>query len=219
MIKLLVVEDHALVRDGLLQTLVGAHNDWVIAGAANAEDAMTLLEADPDIDILLLDLMLPGMSGSAFLGIVRKRFPTVSVIILSALDDNDTVKRMLAQGAFDFVTKTSTSEVLVEAIEAVLAGEVSVPVKYQEAMAKPSTLSKSSRNVPKKQITPAQYRVMELVAEGKTNKEIAELLELSPGTVKLHVSAIFRAYGVTSRTQALNAFTALKAPTGGQRRS
>jgi DNA-binding NarL/FixJ family response regulator len=199
-LKLLVVEDHALVREGLLQTLKGIEKDVQTFGAEDADSAMQILEEHPDVDLMVLDIMLPGLTGIAFLSVLRKRFPDVPVVILSALDDAETVKRALKGGASGFVPKASTSESMLDALRLVLAGEIYLPPNYQEGAASKSR----GRSVAERfGLTPGQARVLDLLTEGKTNRQIADLLGVTEGTVKIHVSAIFKALNVTSRSQAL----------------
>lgn len=200
MLKILVVEDHALVREGLLQTLKATEPDTQTQGVADAEQALAILEAQADLDLLILDLMLPGLNGMAFLGILRKRFPAIPVVIVSALDDAETVRRAIKQGAAGFVPKTSTTESMLEALRQVLAGEVYVPPNFRDGqLAQPRGRSVAERF----RLTNGQSRVLDLLSEGKTNRQIADLLGVTEGTVKIHVSAIFKALGVTSRSQAL----------------
>jgi DNA-binding NarL/FixJ family response regulator len=202
MLKLLVIEDHALVREGLLQALQGLEDDVVTMGAADADTGLELLTANDDVDLILLDLMLPGTSGMALLGVLRKRYPTIPVVILSALDDTDTVMRGLRQGASGFVPKSSSTEAMMGALREVLAGEVYLPPRLREAAAR--TGGGRSKSVADRYgLTPGQMRVLELLTEGKTNRQIAELLGVTEGTVKIHVSAIFKAMNVSNRSQAL----------------
>lgn len=201
--RILVVEDHALVREGLmlaLHALETPGDPAEIQGARDAEEATDLLEGDDNCDLLVLDLMLPGTSGVAFLGVVRKRYPHIPVAVLSAMDDTDTVMKVLRSGAAGFVSKASPTALLLEALRAVLAGEVWVPPEYGDLAQKrkrPRTLAERHG------LTKTQTAVLELLAEGKTNREIGELLEISEGTVKIHVSAILKAFGVANRSQAL----------------
>jgi DNA-binding NarL/FixJ family response regulator len=202
MLKLLVIEDHALVREGLLQALKGLEDDVVTLGAADADSGLELLAANEDVDLILLDLMLPGTSGMALLGVLRKRYPTIPVVILSALDDTETVMRGLRQGASGFVPKSSSTEAMIEALREVLAGEVYLPPRLREATTRNG--GGRNRNVADRYgLTPGQMRVLELLTEGKTNRQIAELLGVTEGTVKIHVSAIFKAMNVSNRSQAL----------------
>ncbi len=201
MLKLLVVEDHAMVREGLLQALQGLEPDVVALGAADADAGLEILAGGDDVDMVLLDLMLPGTSGMALLGVLRKRFPAIPVVILSALDDADTVSRALRQGASGFVPKSSSTEVMLNALREVLAGDIYLPPKLRDPAARNTARGK---DVAKRYgLTQGQMRVLELLIQGKTNRQIADLLGVTEGTVKIHVSAIFKAMNVANRTQAL----------------
>ncbi len=193
--KILVVDDHALVREGLMQTLHQLEGEVVCVGAEDADAALQALQTQ-DYDLLLLDLMLPGINGMAFLGVLRKRFPELPVVILSALDDPDTVARAMRSGAAGFVPKYSSSEDLLSALRQVLAGAVFLPQGLQDNQGGRSLAERYG-------ITAGQMRVLELLGQGKTNREIADLLGLTEGTVKIHVSAIFKALKVSNRGQAL----------------
>jgi len=199
MLKILAIEDHALVREGLLQTLCNLEAEVQTLGAQNADEALALLESNPDLDLVLLDLMLPGTSGLAFLTVLRKRFPTLPVVVISALDDAETVSRAMRGGAAGFVPKTSPGDELLGALRQVLAGEIYVPDALQAAMGKVRRRSDAERFG----LTPGQSRVLDLLAQGKTNRQIADMLGLTEGTVKIHVSAILKALNVTNRSQAL----------------
>lgn len=201
--RILVIEDHALVREGLLlalKALEEADTAVETLGARDADEATQLLEKNDDFDLALLDLMLPGTGGLAFLGVMRKRFPHVPVVILSALDDADTVMKAMRQGASGFVSKASPTDVLLGALREVLAGEIWLPPEYRDMTGK----RRRAKTVAERYgLTKSQARVLELLAEGKTNRDIAEMLGVTEGTVKIHVSAIFKALGVNNRSQAL----------------
>ncbi|HTZ00033.1 MAG TPA: response regulator transcription factor [Rhodocyclaceae bacterium] len=202
MLKILVVEDHALVREGLLQALKSLEEDVFTLGAQDADSALDILSRDDQVDLILLDLMLPGTSGMALLGVLRKRYPAVPVVILSALDEPDTVTRALRQGAAGFVPKSSSTEVMLDALRQVLAGEVFLPPRLREATSRDGP--RGGRSVADRYgLTTAQMRVLELLTQGKTNRQIGEMLGLTEGTVKIHVSHIFKAMNVTNRSQAL----------------
>ncbi len=201
--RILVIEDHALVREGLLLALKALEEADAVAeilGARDADEATQLLEKNDDFDLALLDLMLPGTGGLAFLGVMRKRFPHVPVVILSALDDADTVMKSIRQGASGFVSKASPTDVLLGALHEVLGGEIWLPPEYRELTGK----RRRAKTVAERYgLTKSQARVLEFLAEGKTNRDIAEMLAVTEGTVKIHVSAIFKALGVNNRSQAL----------------
>jgi DNA-binding NarL/FixJ family response regulator len=201
-LKLLVIEDHALVREGLMLALRGIEEGAEVLGAQDAEEGLKLLETNSEFDLVLLDLMLPGTSGMAMLGAIRKRWPTIPVVILSALDDAETVARAMRQGASGFVPKANSTDVLMDALQQVLAGEVYLPQALREALAHGE--GKRNRTLADRYgLTAAQMRVLELLVQGKTNRQIAEVLGVTEGTVKIHVSAIFKALNVSNRAQAV----------------
>lgn len=202
MLKILIIEDHALVREGLLLAMRSLEPGTETMGAQDANEGLKLLEMHGDIDLVMLDLMLPDTSGMALLGAIRKRYPTIPVVILSALDDTATATRAMRQGASGFVPKSSSTDVLLSALRQVLDGEVFLPLSMREAMERgggPRNKSLAERYG----LTAAQMRVLELLTEGKTNRQIATVLGVTEGTVKIHVSAIFKALNVTNRSQAL----------------
>ncbi|MBU1237809.1 MAG: response regulator transcription factor [Gammaproteobacteria bacterium] len=201
MLKLLVIEDHALVREGLLQALKSLDDEVVTLGAADAEAGLEILATNEDVDLILLDLMLPGTSGMALLGVLRKRFPAMPVAVLSALDDPDTVARAMRHGAAGFIPKASSTAIMIQALRDILAGEVWLPPRLRDPAARGSGRGRDAAE--RFGLTPAQVRVLELLVQGKTNREIAKLLDVTEGTVKIHVSAIFKAMNVTNRSQAL----------------
>jgi len=195
-LRVLIIDDHAVVRDGLMKTLHRAEEEIRCVGAQDAGEALQLLQ-DEEYDLVLLDLMLPGINGMSFLGVLRKRFPSLPVVILSALDDADTIERAMRQGASGFVPKYSSSKDLLDALHQVLSGVVFLPLALRDA-------HRGSRSLSERYgITAGQMRVLELLGLSKTNREIADLLGLVEGTVKIHVSAIFKALKVTNRGQAL----------------
>lgn len=200
--RILVIEDHALVREGMLAALgvlgeaEGAPAE--VVGAADADEAVRMLEEDDEFDLATLDLMLPGTSGMTFLGVLRRRFPHIPVVVVSALDDGETVAKAVRQGAAGYVSKGSQTAVLLEALRQVLAGETWLPDSYS-----PPPPRRRGDAAERFGLTRAQRLVLELIAEGRTNREIAVQLGLAEGTVKIHVTAILKALGVGNRSQAL----------------
>ena len=204
--RILIIEDHVLVREAMALTLAQVGEGVSCQQASNATEAIAMLEADPDCDLLVVDLMLPEINGFSLLGIIAKRFPDVPALVVSALDDRESVQRAMKAGASGFVSKASPSNTLIEAVRTVLAGGVFTPDAASGAdngNRSRRTSQASQAFVERFQLTAAQGRVLELLAQGKSNRDIAELLGLSEGTIKVHVSAILRALGVTSRAQAL----------------
>lgn len=203
MLRLLVVEDHALVREGLLATLNNLGPNTETIGVPDANAAIGVLESQ-DVDMLILDLMLPGTKGQTFLPLVRRRFPTVPVVVLSALDDPDTVSKVMKAGASGFVSKAGSSAELLGALRAVLSGDIYLPAKLQELATRSEAAQADGKPLAQRfGLTAAQARVLDLLAEGRSNRQIGELLGLTEGTVKIHVSAIIKAMGVSNRAEAV----------------
>jgi DNA-binding NarL/FixJ family response regulator len=206
MLKVLVVEDHALVREGLVQTLRRLEEDVLVFEAADCESAGNLLEQAQDFDLVLLDLGLPGVDGLTSLGVFRQRFPAVPVVIVSAYDDAHTVNRALKNGASGFVPKAYSSDRLIAALREVLDGRIFVPeqlVPVNPGSELPHTPIGGDAHPAEFGLTERQAEVLALMAHGKSNRGIAEQLGLTEGTVKIHITAIFKSLGVSSRTQAL----------------
>jgi len=198
--KILIVEDHALVREAMAQSLAHLQPGLSCVEASSADQALAWLEADDDIDLAVIDLMLPDMNGFSLLAVLAKRFPEVPAVVVSAIDDEASVRRAIKAGASGYVSKASSGQVLLQAVQVVLDGGVHLPESRPATQpAKRVNMSATERYG----LTAAQGRVLELLAAGKSNREIAELLGVSEGTVKVHMTAIFRALDVSSRAQAL----------------
>ena len=199
MTKILIVEDHALVREAMAHTLARLDSGVECVEAKSSDEALARLEASADWDLAVIDLMLPDLNGFSLLAVLAKRFPDVPAIVVSALDDPASVRRAMKGGASGFVSKSSSGEVLRHAVTRVLEGGIYTPD------VDPTTATKRSGAPVHERfgLTAGQTRVMELLSQGKTNREIADLLGLSEGTVKVHMSAIFRALNVNNRAQAL----------------
>jgi DNA-binding NarL/FixJ family response regulator len=161
-----------------------------------------VIERHGDLDLVLLDLLLPDVKGLSLLRTVRGRYPMLPIIVVSALEDAGTVSRSIQAGANGFVAKSSPSDVLLDAVRAVLAGGLFVPDGTGDSGGRPMG-SHPSGEVAGLDLTVAQRRVFHLLVQGLSNREIARLLCLTEGTIKLHVSKILRTLGVTSRAQAV----------------
>jgi DNA-binding NarL/FixJ family response regulator len=206
MLKLLVVEDHALVREGLVRLLGQLEEDVSVIESADFESALNRLDNDGEFDLILLDLALPGIDGFAGLDILRRRYPAMPVAVVSAFDDAPTITRVLNLGASGFIPKAFSGEALLSAIREVLAGNIFRPTGQQGARlddATPVPPSRISVRPDEVGLTERQAQVLALMVRGLSNRDIADQLELSEGTVKIHATAVFKALGVSSRTQAL----------------
>jgi len=205
MLSLLVVEDHALVREGLVQTLRQLDSCVIVYEAADSGAASALLDDGLSVDLMVLDLGLPGIDGLSYLVSLRQNHPEIPVVILSAYDDAHTVGRAMKCGAAGFVSKTCSSERLLAGLREVLEGRVFKPDLLPAASPAVSPRVSMGEGAEPTEfgLTERQAEVLGLMASGKSNREIAALLGLSEGTVKIHLTAIFKALGVTSRTQAM----------------
>lgn len=209
-LKILVVDDHPLIREAVRNVLGRLGETIVVLEAAHCECALRLADEHPDLDLILLDLGLPGMGGMDALGILRERHPAVPVVVLSASDDRDTVVEALDRGAMGFILKSSSNEVMLNALRLVLSGGVYLPSKVfisdrsTAASAMPAVAADiTPMPVTGLGITERQLQVLALMVQGKPNKLICRELDLAESTIKFHVSAILKALNVTNRTQAV----------------
>jgi DNA-binding NarL/FixJ family response regulator len=200
--KVLVLEDHVLVREGLVGTVKGLGGDVAVIGVADANAAIAVLEGE-DVDLMLLDLMLPGTKGQTLLPLLRRRFPTVPVVVVSAMDDADTVAEVMGMGASGFVSKSGSGRELIDALRTVLAGEIYLTPALRDATVRSALAKKREQPLAQRfGLTAAQARVLEQLVDGGSNREIGERLGIGEGTVKIHVSAIIKALNVTNRAEA-----------------
>ena len=209
--KVLLVDDHALIRDALIRVLTALVPDAVVREAADPRTAFAAIEREPDLDLVLLDLALPGMHGLTALQALRERHPSISVVVVSATADRDTVRRALDDGAMGFIPKSSSNEVLKNALALILAGGVYLPPELLGRAAEPvQTLAAAGRRRPADLgLTERQAQILALMTNGMPNKLICRELNLAESTVKNQITAILKALNVTSRTQAVLAATKL----------
>ena len=206
---LVIADDHPLFRDALRQTVSSVAPAAKIEEAGSFDDLTALLEQDGDVDLILLDLTMPGTSGFSGLIYLRAQYPAVPVIVVSASDDGATIRRSLDFGASGFIPKRFGVDTLRDAILKVLDGNVWVPPDTDlSAATDPEMTRLRDRLVT---LTPQQVRVLMMLSEGLLNKQIAFQLGVSEATVKAHVSAILQKLGVESRTQAVIAAAKIEA--------
>lgn len=198
---LVVADDHPLFRDALRQAVATVVTTAQVDEAGSFEELTALLERESDVDLILLDLSMPGISGFSGLIYLRAQFPAIPVVIVSASDDAGTIRRSMDFGASGFIPKRFGVETLREAIGRVMNGDVWVPADVDlTAAADPDMTKLRDRLVT---LTPQQVRVLMMLSEGLLNKQIAYELGVSEATIKAHVSAILQKLGVESRTQAV----------------
>ncbi|MFP5375050.1 MAG: response regulator [Gammaproteobacteria bacterium] len=200
---LLIADDHPLFRAALRGAAADAVADLVVHEADSLDGVLALLEAEPDIDLVLLDLHMPGNHGLAGLAAVRAQHPAVAVVVVSANDDPKVVRRALDHGAAGYLPKSTGLAELRGAIRSVLACEQWLPTALRGAVARTrSNAGDSDLAARLASLSPQQFRVLRLVAEGLLNKQIADRLQVQERTVKAHLTAIFERLGVRNRTQA-----------------
>ena len=197
--KILVVDDHPLIVHALSQVLPDLEMELDILGAANREETLTVLARHPDCALVLLDLALPGAHGLDLLAELRRSFPRLPLVVLSATHDRATIGAALAAGARGFVAKTSDPAALLDAVRTVLSGGA----HFTRDIAPTRVTIVDGVSIEVLGLTQRQSEVMLLLAQGKPNKLICRDLRLSEGTGKVHVSAILKALNVHSRAQVI----------------
>ena len=199
--RIVIGDDHPLVQAELQSALTAVMTDLDVIGCQSLADVLAALGDRPEeIDLVLLDLTMPGIEGFAALFILLAQFPTTPVAIISARQDAATIRRAIAYGASGYIPKSLSLPAMAEAIMKILAGEIwmppniggrgSVQAADVELAARLSSLSAQ------------QMRILAMIVEGRLNKQIAGELDIAEQTVKGHVSTILRKLGVGSRTQA-----------------
>src|SRR3984893_8767407 len=198
---LVIADDHPLFRDALRQAVASVVTSAKIDEAGSFEELTALLDQDSDVDLVLLDLTMPGISGFSGLIYLRAQFPAIPVVIVSASDDGGAIRQSLDFGASGFIPKRFGVETLRDAIMKVLDGDVWVPADTDLSSATDPELARLRDRLVT--LTPQQVRVLMMLSEGLLNKQIAYELGVSEATIKAHVSAILQKLGVESRTQAV----------------
>tara|TARA_R110002126_G_scaffold150368_1_gene296564 strand:+ start:12922 stop:13596 length:675 start_codon:yes stop_codon:yes gene_type:complete len=202
MAKLIVADDHPLFRNALINAISGTFVTKATIETDSFDTTCTALEQHPDTDLLLLDLHMPGNCG--FLGLIqlRKNYPSLPIVVISASEDLDVIRRVIAFGASAYIPKSANPIDISNALNAVLAGELWVPANLQHAVFQQQNAGEDLDLAAKvAQLTHQQYKVLYYLTEGWLNKQIAYDLHISEATVKAHITAIFRKLGCTNRTQ------------------
>ena len=205
--RALIVDDHPLVQAAVANVLAQLLPQMDIAAVADCETGLELARAGPEPDLVLLDLNLPGASGIPALKLWRSRHPATAVVVVSAATDQATVLAAMNAGAAGFIPKSSSNEVMLNALRLVLAGSRYLP---PEVLARPAGNQEPARrartsaapSLESLGLSPRQFEVLKLIAQGAPNKTICRELGLAERTVKAHITAVFRTLKVTSRTQA-----------------
>ena len=205
--RILVADDHALFREGLRYILKDLSEDVEIVEAETFDEAVKAAETAREIDVILLDLSMPGMSGLSTVREMKNRFPDMRLVVLSASEERADVRQALRFGAKGYIPKSSSRDVMVSALRLVLSGGTYLPPFLLETEAEADSASSHGghdlNGGNHDGLTPRQLEVLRCLAEGKSNKEIARELGLAEGTVKIHIAGILKALKVSNRTQAV----------------
>lgn len=198
---ILVADDHPLFREALRGAVVRVIPDAQLHEAENAEGLYAMADAHPDADLLLLDLNMPGAQGFSALVHLRGLHPQLPVVMVSAREEPAVIRRALDHGAMGFIPKSSNAEALGTALRRVLDGDRWVPDSADSAPRTGPDEQDVAARV--RELTPQQFRVLQMLGSGKLNKQIGYELGVSEATIKAHMSAILRKLGASNRTQAV----------------
>lgn len=204
--KILIVDDHALFREGLSLVLHELEDDIAILDASDSDSAIQHVTDNPDLDLVLLDLNMPGRDGFSALDTFTRQYPALPIVILSASTQRSDIQRCLDAGAVGYIPKETTSSVMLNALRLVLSGGIYTPPNIMLETDAQTGGAVSDDNG----LTPRQLQVLALLVQGYSNKEIARQMELAEATVKMHVTSILKSLGVNNRTQAAMAAEKLK---------
>jgi len=199
-VKIVLADDHPLFRDGFSLLFQQMEAGAVVFEASSLDEAIDLVTKHRDADLVMLDLNMPGMNGLDGLKRVAETCPQMPVIVLSASESKEIVEAVIMAGASGFIPKSSSAAVMQSAIHLVLSGGVYLPAQILRADAMGSAGHREQIK-----LTNRQLDVLRLLAAGLSNKQICRDLELSEGTLKVHIAAIYRALNVNNRTEAANA--------------
>lgn len=198
-IRVLIVDDHAVVRNGLRFFLLAAEGLELVGEASSGEEALTQC-ARLQPDVVLMDLMMPGMGGVAAIRAVREQNPETRVIALTSFEEEDLVQKALGAGASGYLLKNVAAEDLAKAIRAAQAGQSTLAPEVTQALV---NALNQPRPAPLFDLTPREQEVLRLMVKGHSNAEMAHALTVSLSTIKFHVSSIFSKLHVDSRTEAV----------------
>ncbi|ALU44148.1 response regulator transcription factor [Pseudoalteromonas rubra] len=200
--QFLIADDHPLFREALKGALQNQFDGLEIFESENFEQTLQQLSEQDELDLLLLDLHMPGNGDLYGLIRIREDYPSLPIVVVSGSEDLTVISKVMGYGAMGFIPKASSSQEIVEALNQVLEGDVWLPVSLKDQIAE---LDGEDKQLAQQiaSLTPQQYKVLQYLHEGLLNKQIAYELNISEATVKAHITAIFRKLGVYNRTQAV----------------
>lgn len=209
-IKVLMADDHALFRDGMHYVLQQLADEVEILDTGNFQDALQLVHDNTDVDLALLDLNMPGSEGVPSIQFFHLRYPDIPLVVVSGSDHRDDIESVMESGAMGFISKMSSSKIMLSALRMVLEGGVYLPPQLlQQAMnsvdqGETTLVNKRSQRAAKFGLTSRQLEVLTYLASGLANKEISKKMNLAEGTVKIHTAAVYQALHVNSRLEAVS---------------
>lgn len=199
MLKILIADDHELFLTGLHMVLSDIDDDVSIETVHDHKELQEKADGKAYFDLILTDLAMPGMNWHESLRLLKEHYPETPIVVLSAVSDPENVLQAIDIGAAGFIPKTSSSKIILSALRLILSGGLYLPSELLNVSGKPSEEAAGNKGP----LTPRQLDVLRLMGQSKPNKIIARELDLSEGTVKLHVTAILKALNVTNRTGAV----------------
>ncbi len=206
--KILIADDHPLFRNALRQALESAYPNTQWLEAESAESLQSVLEENNQLDLILLDLQMPGSHGYSTLIHLRSHFPTIPVVVISAHEDNTNIAKAMHYGSCGFIPKSTSMDDLANALDLILQGETWIPEGIDLTSENVDSEGEFANRL--SELTPQQYKVLQMFGEGLLNKQIAYDLDVSEATIKAHATAIFRKLNVRNRTQAVIALSQLE---------
>jgi len=207
--KIIIADDHPLFRAALKQAVGQAVDDVEVIEADTIAELQRSVVENSEADLVLLDLNMPGAHGFSGLVFMRGQYPGLPVVMISGTEDIQVIRKAIDYGASGFIPKSTSLQLIAEAIQAVLNGDVWLPADVQGRIDRvdPETCDFSEKLAT---LTPQQFRVLGMLMEGLLNKQIAYELDVSEATIKAHITAVFRKLGVRNRTQAVIAVQQLE---------
>ncbi|KZY37224.1 DNA-binding response regulator, partial [Oleiphilus sp. HI0043] len=197
-----IADDHPLFRSALLEIINAHFENVTITESSDLETTLAAIAEDPELDLLLLDLHMPGSQDLFGLVTVREKFPSIPVAVVSAREDAETISRSIGHGASAYIPKSASPKTIYEALQCVTEGEKWVP---EEVRSRLRRIDEEEMDLATKiaSLTPQQYKVLCFLREGWLNKQIGYEIGVTEATVKAHITAIFKKLGVSNRTQAV----------------
>jgi len=211
---IIIADDHPLFRAALRQAVSQAVPDAEVAEVESIKALQAAVEQAPDADLVLLDLNMPGAHGFSGLVFMRGQYPGLPVVVVSGTEDLQVMRRSIDYGASGFIPKSAPLPEITDAIQAVLEGDLWLPEGVADKLERMQT-ENTDFSERLASLTPQQFRVLGMLAEGMLNKQIAYDLDVSEATIKAHITAVFRKLGVRNRTQAVIAIQQMELDTSG----